>query len=226
MVTTRSSPTSEWYRHIGAIATFTTCLPRVRACSQRRTYRGSGPPPTSVTHQWRRPSPGRLRHLRAPDRHDLAMITQRRTRRPQGPALLAPDMRKRLVKLSTRRFRGNVMDVTAGGIAIQANGRYWTCVIARMRAWTFVSAVLPGVDTQVAARQHARHEPRFAIWPATRWAAPRACTRSGTVRRRTGTQPPRPPRDPAIHLRGSDRCSRHTCLPPARTGWPPGRPAP
>lgn len=57
MVTTRSSPTSEWYRHIGAMAIFTTSLPRVRACSQLRTYRGSGPPPTSVTHQWRRPSP-------------------------------------------------------------------------------------------------------------------------------------------------------------------------
>jgi hypothetical protein len=58
MGTTRSSPTSEWYRHIGAMAIFTTSLPRVRACSQPRTFRGSGPPPTSVTHQWRRPSPG------------------------------------------------------------------------------------------------------------------------------------------------------------------------
>ena len=50
-----------------------------RACSQRRTYRGSGPPPTSVTHQWRRPSPWPVRHIRAPDRHDLAMIKQRWT---------------------------------------------------------------------------------------------------------------------------------------------------
>ena len=56
--TTRSSRTSEWCRHIAAMATFTTCSPRVRVCSQRRTHRGSGPPPTSVTHQWRRPSPG------------------------------------------------------------------------------------------------------------------------------------------------------------------------
>jgi hypothetical protein len=72
--------TRQWYRHIGAMAIFTTSLPPARACSQLRTYRGSGPRPTSVTHQWRRPSPGRLRHLRAPDRHDLAMITQRWTR--------------------------------------------------------------------------------------------------------------------------------------------------
>jgi hypothetical protein len=56
MATTRSSRASEWYRHIVAMATFTTCLPRVRACSQRRTYRESGPPPTSATNPWRRPA--------------------------------------------------------------------------------------------------------------------------------------------------------------------------
>ena len=64
---------------------------------------------------------------------------------PAAELVIAPPItRKRLVNLRTRRFRGNVMDVTAGGIAIQANWRYWTCVIARIRAWTFVSAVLPG----------------------------------------------------------------------------------
>jgi hypothetical protein len=36
----------------------TMCSPRVRACSRRGTYRGSGPPPTSGTRRWRRPSPG------------------------------------------------------------------------------------------------------------------------------------------------------------------------
>ena len=43
---------------IAVTAMFTMFWPPVRACSRRRTYRGSGPPPTSATHPWRRPSPG------------------------------------------------------------------------------------------------------------------------------------------------------------------------
>ena len=131
-------------------------------------------------------------------------------------------------KRTDRRLRANVAPSLCGSRAAQINhsgkaaatahsARFWTSAPRRLLSGALMARAM-------AAGHHGAGA--FATWPAARWAAPSGCTRPGTARRRIGTQPPRPPRSPGSRRRGSGCCSRCTCLHPARTRWPPGRPAP